>query len=471
MNTKKKIKLVLVHCTKTRHNTPHLGIISLASYIEEKCPYVTTKVIEDTNPLKEVLRNKPDIVGFTADSIDYEDTKILASKIKKKSKAFLIIGGVHITACPESFNKNFDVGVIGEGELTLFELLETYKKNKNNNYQNIDGLIYFDKKVIAKTKPRTLIKNIDELPIPKRGFVSMKKKYLNHQINLYGVKRSISLMTSRGCPYHCVYCGSPIQWGSIRFHSVDYVIKEIDYLIKKYKVDGINFFDDLFITPKSRLLLLTKRIKEKGWDKTIVFSGLARANLVDDEIIKALKSINLKRLSFGFENFSPKILDYLKVNSVTIKDNINAIRLCHKYGIAVSSGFIVGTPGETIKDLKITYKGMKKYPIENPSIYILLAYPGTKIWNFAQSQNLVSQDMNMNKLFIHIPLMAYFKFWKKDRFYFLKDHVFLNQKKRYDNKYLSIILKMNLLSAIQNFKFYFKYLLTDPKIIIKYLNK
>ena len=474
MNTKKNIKLVLVHCTKTWHSTPHLGIVSLSSYIEEKCPYVTTKVIEDTNPLKEILRNKPDIVGFTADSVDYEDTKIIASKIKQKTKTFLIIGGVHITACPESFNKNFDIGVVGEGEVTLFELLEAFQKNKkikNTDYKKIDGVIYFDKKTIIKTKTRALIKNIDELPIPKREFVPMEKKYLSNQINLYGVKRMISLMTSRGCPYHCVYCGSPVQWGSVRFHSVDYVIKEIDYLIKKYKIDGINFFDDLFIAPKQRLLLLVEKIKEKGWDKTIVFSGLARANLIDEEIIKALKSINLKRLSFGFENFSPKILNYLKVNSVSVKDNINAINLCHKYGIAVSSGFIVGTPGETIKDLQITYAGMKKYPIENPSIYILLAYPGTKIWNFALDKGLVSKDMNMNKLFIRIPFMAYFKFWKKDRFYFLKDSVFLNQEKRYDKKYLSMILKMNFLAILQNYKFYFKYLLTDPKIIIKILNR
>lgn len=316
-----------------------------------------------------------------------------------------------------------------------------------------------------------MIKNIDELPIPKREFVPMVNKYLNHQINLYGVKKTVSLMTSRGCPYHCVYCGSPIQWGSIRFFSVDHVIEKIDYLISKYKVDGINFFDDLFITPKNRLLLLVKKIKEKGWDKTIVFSGMARANLVDEEIIKALKSINLRRLSFGLENYSPKMLSFLKDNSVSVKDNINAINLCHRHNIAVSSGFIVGTPGETIKDLKLTYQGMKKYPIENPGIYILLAYPGTKIWNYAEKLNLVSSDMDMNRLFVQIPLIAYFKFWKKDRFYFLKNQVFLNQEKRYDNKYLSIILKMNFLSAVQNFKFYLKYLLTDPIIIIKYLNK
>ena len=242
MNIKKKLKLILVHCVKTQQNTPHLGIISLATYIEEKCPHIIIKVIEDINPLKEILRNKPDIIGFTADSVDYEDTKILASKIKKRSNAFLVIGGVHITACPESFNKIFDVGVIGEGEVTLFELLETYKKTKKTDYQKIDGLIYFNKQTIIKNKPRALIKNIDELPIPKRNFVSMQKRYLSHQINLYGIKKSVSLMTSRGCPYHCVYCGSPVQWGSIRFHSVDYVINEIDYLIKEYKVDGINFF-------------------------------------------------------------------------------------------------------------------------------------------------------------------------------------------------------------------------------------
>ncbi len=109
----KKIKLILVHCSKAKHNTPHLGILSLASYINQKLPSILIKVIEDNNPYQKIIKNKPDIVGFTADTIDFEDTKKLAIRIKQVINSFLIIGGVHITACPESFNNNFDVGVIG----------------------------------------------------------------------------------------------------------------------------------------------------------------------------------------------------------------------------------------------------------------------------------------------------------------------------------------------------------------------
>lgn len=464
-----RLKLVLVyHQMKIQSNSPHFGLLSLAAYVKQKYSFVDVRVIENHNPLKQILNFKPDIVGFTGSSIEYKEAISLAHKVKKHSKALLILGGIHISTCPQSFNKIFNIGVIGEGEITLGELLELYKNKKINhrNLNQINGLVYFNKNKLIVTKPRSLIKNIDDLPIPARELIPMEN-YLKNQINLYGIKRNIILTTSRGCPYHCVYCASSAHWGSFRFHSVEYVIKEMEHLIKTYNVDGIIFWDDLFIAPKERLLLLVKEIKKRGWHKTMTFTGQARSNVADEDIIKALKSINVKRLSFGFETYSPKMLDYLKVNSVTVKDNIRTVKLCNKYGIDVTSGLIVGSPGETIEDLKITYNTMKKYPLDSTNIYLLAPYPGTKIWEYSKTNNLVTDNMDMDKVFTQIPLKACFEFWKKDRFYFLKGNVFLNQEKRHDRKYLSMILKMQRLATFQNYKFYFKYLLTDPQILLK----
>lgn len=469
----KKIKLVLVyHQMKVQGNVPHFGLLSLGAYVKQKFSFVEVKILDNPNPLRQILKYKPDIIGFTGASTEYKEAISLAKNVKKHSKALLLIGGIHISTCPQSFNNIFDIGVIGEGELTLGEILDLYKDKKinHNNLKKINGLVFFNKNKLIITKPRQLIKNIDDLPIPARELIPMEN-YLKNQINFYGIKRQMIITTSRGCPYHCVYCSSSAHWGSFRFHSVEYIINEIDHLIKTYKVDGIVFWDDLFIAPKSRLLLLVKEIKKRGWDKTIVFSGQARSNIADEDVIKALKSINTTRLSFGFETYSPKMLNYLKVNSVFVKDNIRTVKLCNKYDIDVTSGLIVGSPGETIKDLKITYNTMKKYPLDLTNIYLLAPYPGTKIWEYSKNNNIVSDDMDMNRVFTEIPLKTCFQFWKKDRFYFLKNHVFLNQEKRHDQQYLSMILKIKRLAFYQNNKYYFKYFKKNPQIIFRIIKQ
>lgn len=471
-----KFKLALIYHSSQQEICPHLGLLSLASYVKQYFPETIIKIVEESDPVKilgSIMRWRPQIVGFTADSLAYDRTKILSKEIKKKISVKTLLGGVHITASPNSFDTTFDIGIIGEGEETLRELVDLYKHKKDFKTQDlkkIDGIIYYYKGKIRLTKARKFVSNIDSLPFPALEMVPMEERYLTKQVNLYGVKRNINITTTRGCPYKCIYCGSPVHWGSARFHSVDYVIREIEHLIKEYHIDGITFSDDLFIAPKQRLFDLVKEIKARGWEKTIVFSGCARANLFDEEIAKALKSINVRKLAFGFESFTPKILTYLKNNSVTVEQNIKAIKLCHKYKIAVSSGFIVGSPGETTKDLKMTYQLMKKYPIENPHIYLLVPYPGTKIWDYAEKEKIVNMQMRSERLHTLVPLSAYFKFWERDRFFFLKDNVFLNTKMRHNKEYLQMILKMNMLANQQAYKYYFTQMAKDPRLLFRVVN-
>jgi len=248
--------LTLVNIWKIENHTPHFGLTALAAFLQQRIPDLDIRIIEGLNPLKDIIKTKPDIVSFTSDTLAFQKTKNIAVKIKNKLKIPILIGGVHITAMPESFSYPFDIGSIGEGEITLSELIESFLKNKKfipSELEKIDGLIFKENKKIIKTSPRKLIKNIDELPFPARELTPMEDIYLKNQLNLFGAERQISIMTSRGCPYHCVFCGSPVQWGAVRFHSPEYVIKEIKYLVKKYNIDSIMFWDDLFIAPIERL--------------------------------------------------------------------------------------------------------------------------------------------------------------------------------------------------------------------------
>lgn len=471
--TKNKIRLALVNFWQYPAQTPHFGLISLAAYIRKKLSNLEIGIIEGIDPLKEIVDFNADIIGFTSDTLAYTKTlkqvKILRKKLKKIP---FIIGGVHITAMPETLDYSFDLGVIGEGETTFKELLELFKERGNFSkkiLRKIKGLVFYDGGKIIKTEKRELIKNIDELPYSARDLTPMNEYYLKDQLNLFGIRRLATVMTSRGCPYNCVFCGSPVQWGGVRFHSPEYVIGEIKMLWEEYKIDGIMFWDDLFIAPEERVEKMVALIKKEGLDKKLTFWGYARANLINEKICQILKEMNVKRLIFGLESGSEKVLGWLKNNSVTVADNRKAVRLCRKYGITTSSGFITGTPGETITDLKKTYEFMKKYPLDNTQIYILTPYPGTETWRLVEKEGLVSNKMDFSKLFVQLPSLRLPDFFRKENPSFIKNRIFLNIKYKNSNEYIRLIFKMQKLAFWQNFLFYLKVIPKDLALVKRIL--
>lgn len=472
IKTKNQINLVLANSWFSISKTPHFGLISLAAFIREKYPRINIIIVEGINLLENIIEKKPDVIGFSSDTISYTNTVKLAKKIKARIKVPIIIGGSHITSLPESLDAIFDLGVLGEGEITLFELLNDFIKSlcfKNDNLKKIKGIIFWEKGEIYFTKRRDLIDDLDSLPYPARDLVPMNEYYLKDQLNLFGVRRLGTIMTSRGCPYHCLFCGSPVQWGKARFYSPEHIVSEIKILIKDYRIDGVMFWDDLFIAPKKRFKELTRLIKMEGLDKKLVFFGYGRSNLIDEETCKLLKEINTKRLIFGMESGSEKILNYLKNNSVTIDDNKRSIILCRKHGITTSSGYIIGSPGETIEDLLKTYHFMKKYPLDNTHIYILTPYPGTEIWKFAEMENLVSKNMDFSKLFVQLPLTTILDFFRKNKPDIINNRIFLNKVNKNNRKYLDYIFKIQKLAYLQNLKFYIKMALFDPLLLLKFL--
>lgn len=468
----KKLKLALVNLLSFKTNTPHFGLISLAAFLRNKLPDLDINIIEGFDPLPEIIEKKPDIVGFTSDTLTFTKTLGLTNKLKERLSVPFIIGGVHITAMPESFKNVFDIGVVGEGEVTLAELLKIFLEDRaftKDKLERIKGILFQDGDKVISTGLQEQIKELDELPYPARDLAPMEEVYLKDQLNLFGVKRLVSIMTSRGCPYDCIFCGSPVQWGKARFHTAGYVVGEIEFLMEKYRIDGIMFWDDLFIAPKKRLKELVNGIKEKGLDKKLTFFGYARANLIDEEVCSLLQSINVKRLIFGLESGSDRILQYLKGGSITVSDNERAVRLCRKHGITTSSGFITGTPEETTEELRETFDFIKNNPLDNTHVYILTPYPGTKLWETAKSMKMVYPGMDFGKLFVQLPSVTFFEFFKKNKPGIIESRIFLNPKYKDNKEYIDLIFKMHKLTYLKNFVFYLKILLLDSGLVKRIL--
>jgi len=384
---KNKIRFLFLNMVNPKRNTeklyPPLGPAYLVSYINKYFPEsknIEFKMISN-NFEENINHYNPNIIGITCVSQNYDYAKKIA-KYAKEKKIQVLIGGSHISLCPYSFDKSMDVGIIGEGEETFLELMKIYlKNNKFLKLNKIKGIIFFEGNKLIITKKRELIKNIDTIPIPDRTLFKID----THEAYMF---------SSRGCPYKCVFCSSSRLWEMVRFHSAKYVFNEIKELTYKYNINRIAFWDDLFIANKKRVKELVKLLEKEGLTRKIEFHVGARANLVDEDICKLLKRMNVKSTNMGLESGSPKILKYLKGDSVSVDDNFNAIELLKKYNIRnCFATFIIGTHIDTKETILETLNFIKKSKLDSFTVFILTPLPGTPVWDYAQKENFISKDL------------------------------------------------------------------------------
>ena len=193
-----------------------LGLIYLAGYLRERIKDIEIKILDqisDRKTIKILRKEKPELIGFSAMSTNYHASKKLAREIRKiLPESYLIIGGQHITVLPDSFDKSgFDIGVIGEGEITFEKLIRCYltfnEENFYSNLENVKGLLIQKGDEIISTGKRELIQDLSVLPLPARDLLNMK--YYSLPRIYEDFKKKTDIITSRGCPFNCSYCNSP----------------------------------------------------------------------------------------------------------------------------------------------------------------------------------------------------------------------------------------------------------------------
>jgi radical SAM superfamily enzyme YgiQ (UPF0313 family) len=355
------------------------GCDYLASYVSHQLPDTEAFVEYKLNSL---LAKKPDIIGLSSFSRTYSYARELAAAIREHTDAPVIIGGHHISALPETLDKNMDVGVIGEGENTLIDLIGLYRAG-NFNEEKLAGVpgIIFRKSSgeFVRTPSRQLINNLDILPIPYRTMPE-------------GMNNSWqqSIFTSRGCPFRCKYCAISEFWDNIRYHSPERVINELNDLISRYNCKTVIIHDDLFGINKKRLKVLVDAIRSEKIHQKVNFVCNARASVFDDEICRLFIDMNIKSCVFGMESANDRILAYMK-GSTTARQNQKALDLCKKYNMLGVPNFIVGFPTETQAEAADTYWFIKRNmdQLTDFRVFSACPLPGTHLWDFAISKEII----------------------------------------------------------------------------------
>jgi len=362
---------------------PPLGPCYLAAVLEKnKIPveiidaYVNNYSIEQTVDLIKI--KKPKYVGF---SILTPAANWCSEVAKKLPKTIIkIAGGPHPSGIPiDSLKSGFDIAVIGEGEDTLLEIAQ------GKNLKDIKGIFFKKNTKIIENPPRPPL-NPDMIPLPARHLIlkgGTNKPYLSAGTRYFPWS---PLLTSRGCPYNCSFCNKNIFSYKFRPRSPENIIKEIDFLVNKYKVKEINIYDDCFNFDLKRAEKIMDLIIKKDYKLSLRFSNGIRADKITKRLLLKMRRAGTDYIAYGIESGDPKILKLIPKGE-TIKQIKKAVILTNKVGIPVTGFFMFGLIGDTKKSMQKTIDLIRNLPFNNVILNIATPYPGTRMWDIIKSQN------------------------------------------------------------------------------------
>ncbi|HHT9158609.1 MAG TPA: B12-binding domain-containing radical SAM protein [Candidatus Brocadiaceae bacterium] len=364
--------------------------------------------IIDALPLKlnnndlasEIAKKSPKYVGITACSIDIYGAFDFASKLKSiRPDIVTILGGAHITAVPrETMERfpSFDIGVIGEGEDTIIDLLDSLEEKNSKKLSDVNGIIYRDAGNISVTNPLRSIVDMDSLPLPAWDLLpNINKHFFAPPWTMHSGK-TVTIITSRGCPYQCIYCDRKIFGNKVRFHSAEYVKDMIKTLHFKYGILHFRIADDNFIVNKKRLREICDLLRKENIKVT--WSCLARVDSIDSENLALMKKAGCWSIAFGIETGSQKIHDFEK-KKVTLEKIESAVKLTRKAGIRTIGFNIIGHPLETIETIKETINFNKKIKIDDFKTQFMVPFPGSELYQIAEQYGTFNKDWKSMSVF------------------------------------------------------------------------
>ncbi len=365
---------------------PHVGLGYIAEALIKSGVHVSVLDMNAGyrfNDLQYRIREfSPTLIGFTGMTLGYNHFYRMINKIKSLYPQInIIVGGAHCSSVREQFLQEcqgVDYGIIFEGDKTIVQLC------CGEELEKIQGFIYRINGEVVSNQFKNFIRDLDSLSFPR---------YESFELGKYPSK-SIAIVTSRGCPYDCIYCSVGASAGKeFRARSAEDVVNEIEYWYNRgYR--EIFILDDNFTFVRKRVekiceLLLKMDFKGLSLKNPV---GL-RADRVDRELLKKLKHAGFDLIAFGVESASNRILDNIKKGE-TIFSIEQAVKNACELGFDVDLFFLIGSPGETMQDLQKSFLLAKKYLIRRADFYNLVPFPSTELLDMLVEKRYLVYSLN-----------------------------------------------------------------------------
>ena len=367
------------------YNSAPLGILYIAAVLEQAghtvaCVDAAAELLNIDGTVQRVEDFKPDVIGIGSFTVTFETTRKLGAALHAAMPSVpIILGSYHVTLVPDDAMADpcFDVGVLGEGEFTMLELVEHY--GGKGNLSEIPGICYrVDDDTDArgwrlhKTAPRKKFKDLDKLPFPARHLLP-PNIYRPIPVDDHSFPK-FAMVSSRGCPHACAFCQK--SRSGYRSHSPEYVVDELEHMIRDFGVRDVAFVDSLFCANKRRVHAICDEMIRRGVHKKVSWTCSSRVEVVDKPLLQKMKDAGCWRTRFGVESGHDDVLDFIS-KGITTEKVRKAITAAHEVGLRPKAFFMVGHMPDTRERILATIEFAKSIPLHDVTVQINTLLPET----------------------------------------------------------------------------------------------
>jgi anaerobic magnesium-protoporphyrin IX monomethyl ester cyclase len=418
---------------------PPLGLLYIAAYAEKEGHQVAVRDLAIRRKQEDIDFKKYDVVGISTDTTRHRQALRLAGRAKA-SGCTVVMGGPHPGYVDEEIlsTRRVDFIVRGEGEVTFAALVAALEK-KNGQFDSIQGISFRANGGVVRTAPRPFIEDIDGLPLPARHLINMD----DYRRTNFGGRDITPLITSRGCPYQCVFCASSHFFGKkVRARSVASVLNELEEIYRRYHFNAVAFVDDTFNLFPKRVIELCQGIIEKKLD--LWWWCLSRIDLLlrNEAMIKEMVKAGARSIFIGVESSSPITLKELR-KGITVEETVQTVKMLKRNGLEIHASYILGGLHDTAEMIHETIRFARRLDTNVTQFSILTPYPGTAVyeevkdrifkwrspWSFFDMQHLVFKHdhlsfIRMEWLLLKAHLLYYTRSKKamQDIWHHIKKH-------------------------------------------------
>lgn len=343
-----------------------------------------------------IAASNPDVAAVTCLSLEYAPSlhKLTAAIRAAAPQTVIIVGGVYATTSPELAMRDgtVDFAVLGEGERRFPRLLKVLN-GEENDLAALDGLAYRKNGNLIINPIVNFIKNLDEVPFPAYAKVGFADYFSTN--NQYAVVANARyqpyafIMTSRGCPYKCIYCSThAIDGRKVRWRSAENVLAEIDRLVGEFGVREINFLDDNLVLNRPRFVNILNGLIERDYDLHWKSLNLA-VFLLDDQLLELMRESKCYQLILAIESGSQRVLDDVLKKPLKIDKAPAVVAKAKELGFETAADFIIGSPGETWDEIRETFRFADELDVDMVLFHISTPLPSTELYNIARTEGLL----------------------------------------------------------------------------------